>query len=78
VERIIQRNALLFQLRNFTTVGSLERVIEEIARAPEPIGAHFLEPATLWKIARGRFWNHLAHFTDEEVFSLWNNSISNC
>jgi GT2 family glycosyltransferase len=78
VERIIRRNGLLFQLRNFTTVGSLERVIEEIARAAEPIGAHFLAPATRWKVARGRFWNHLARLTDEEVFALWNNSISNC
>jgi len=78
VERIIRRNGLLFQLRNFTTAGSLERVIEEIAQTPEPIGAHFLAPAASWKIARGRFWNHLAPLTDEEVFALWNNSISNC
>jgi MoaA/NifB/PqqE/SkfB family radical SAM enzyme/GT2 family glycosyltransferase len=78
VEGIIQRNALMFQLRNFTTVGSLERVMEEIARAPKAIGAHFLAPSTLWKIARGRLWNHLAHCTDEEVLALWNNSISNC
>ncbi|MGD0775459.1 MAG: SPASM domain-containing protein [Candidatus Solibacter sp.] len=78
VERIIRRNGLLFQLRNFTTAGSLERVIEEIAGAPEKLGAHFLAPATRWKIGRGRLWNHLAPLTDEEVFALWNNSISNC
>ena len=78
VDRIIRRNGFLFQLRNFTTAGSLERVIEEIARAPEPVGAHFQAPATRWKIARGRFWNHLAPLTDEEVFALWKNSISNC
>ena len=78
VERIIRRNGLLFQLRNFTMVGSIERVMEEIARAPEKLGAHFLSPATRWKIGRGRLWNHLAPLTDEEVFALWNNSISNC
>jgi hypothetical protein len=78
VEQIVHRNRLLFQLRNFTTAGSLERAIEEIADAPEPVGAHFLAPATRWKIARGRLWNHLAPITDEEVFALWNNSISNC
>jgi hypothetical protein len=78
VEGIIRRNGLLFQLRNFTTVGSLDRVIEEIARAPGKLGAHFLTPATRWKIARGRLWNHLAPLTDEEVFALWNDSISNC
>lgn len=78
VEQIIRRNGLLFQLRNFTTAGSLERVMEEIASAPEMVGAHFLAPATRWKIARGRWWNHLAPLTDEEVFALWNNCISNC
>jgi GT2 family glycosyltransferase/MoaA/NifB/PqqE/SkfB family radical SAM enzyme len=78
VESIMRRNGLLFQLRNFGTADSLERAMEEIARAPEPIGAFFLAPATRWKIARGRFWNHLAPFTDEEVFAVWNNSISNC
>jgi GT2 family glycosyltransferase/MoaA/NifB/PqqE/SkfB family radical SAM enzyme len=77
VEQIVLRNRLLFQLRNFTTAGSLERVIEEIAGAPEPIRAHFQAPATHWKIAQGRMWNHLAPVSDEEVFALWNNSISN-
>ena len=77
VDSIFRRNALLFQLRNFTTAGSLERVFDEIARAPEAAGAYFLEPRTRWKIARGRLWNHLAPVSDEEVFGLWNNSISN-
>jgi GT2 family glycosyltransferase/MoaA/NifB/PqqE/SkfB family radical SAM enzyme len=78
VESIFRRNAMLFQLRNFTTAGSLERVIEEIAGAPRPISSHFLSTATRWKIAHGRFWNHLAPLTDEEVFDRWNNSISDC
>ncbi|MGP8245924.1 MAG: SPASM domain-containing protein [Bryobacteraceae bacterium] len=75
VERIFLRNCLLFQLRNFTTAGSLDRVMEEIAAAPEEVGAHFLAPATRWKIARGRWWNHLAPLADEEVFTRWNDSI---
>ena len=78
IEQIVRRNALLFQLRNFTTAGSLDRVIEETAGAPEPVGAYFLAPATRLKIARGRIWNHLAPLTDQEVFDRWNNSISNC
>jgi len=78
VEQIIRRNGLLFQLRNFTTAGSLERVLEEIASAPQTVGEHFLAPATRWKIARGRWWNHLAPLGDEEVFARWNNSVSNC
>ena len=78
VENIVRRNRLLFQLRNFTTAGSLDRVMEEIARAPEPVGACFLGAAMRWKIARGRVWNYLAPLTDEEVFDRWNHSISNC
>jgi GT2 family glycosyltransferase len=78
VERIVRRNRFLFQLRNFTTAGSLERVIEAIAQSPEPMASEFLAAATRWKIARGRLWNHLAPFTDEEVFARWNSSMSNC
>ncbi len=78
VARIFRRNGLLFQLRNFTTTGSLERVMEEIARAPEPDGAYFLAPSTCWKIARGRLWNHLAPLSDEEVFAAWNSSLASC
>jgi GT2 family glycosyltransferase len=76
VERIVRRNGFLFQLRNFTTAGSLERVIEAIAQSPEPMASEFLVGATRWKIARGRLWNHLAPFTDEEVFARWNSSES--
>jgi radical SAM protein with 4Fe4S-binding SPASM domain len=75
VDRIIRRNGLLFQLRNFTTAGLLERVIEEISRAPEPVASHFITASTRWKIACGRLWNHRAAFTDEEVFARWSRSL---
>jgi radical SAM protein with 4Fe4S-binding SPASM domain len=78
IREVVRRNALLFQLRNFTTAGSLERAIEEIAREPASFGAHFLTPTARLQIARGRIWNHLAPFADEEVFERWNSSISNC
>jgi len=78
VRQVVRRNALLFQLRNFISAGSLERAIEEIAREPDAFGAHFLRPAARLQIARGRLWNHLGPFADEEVFERWNNSISNC
>ena len=78
VEQIVKRNRLLFQLRNLTTTGSLDRVMEELACAPAAVEAYFLSAATRWKIARGRLWNHVAPLGDEEVFDLWNNSISNC
>jgi hypothetical protein len=38
------------------------------------MASDFLAASTRWKIARGRLWNHLAPFTDEEVFARWNNS----
>ena len=78
VEQIVRRHALLFQLRNFTTAGTPGRAIEEIARAPEPVSRYFLSKSTWLRIARGRLWNYLAPFTDEEVFDRWNISISNC
>lgn len=65
------RNRLLFQLRNFTTAGSLERVVEEIAQAPEAVSRFFLLRGTLWRIARGRLWNHRAPFADDEVLAGW-------
>ncbi len=76
VESIMRRNGFLFQLRNFTTVGSLERLLEEIAKEPEPISQYFLTRETRWKIAQGRLWNYLAPVPDEEVFNVWNRSIS--
>jgi radical SAM protein with 4Fe4S-binding SPASM domain len=78
IRLVVRRNALMFQLRNFTTAGSLECAIEEIAREPAAFGAHFLTPAVRLQIARGRIWNHLVPFADEEVFERWNSSISIC
>jgi hypothetical protein len=68
---VMLRNRLLFQLRNFTTAGSIDRVAEEIARAPEALNRFFLQRETLWRIARGRLWNHRAPFTDEAVLAEW-------
>jgi GT2 family glycosyltransferase/MoaA/NifB/PqqE/SkfB family radical SAM enzyme len=77
VERILRRNALLFQLRNFTTAGSLERLMESMARSAGVPEECFLTTASRLKIVRGRLWNHLAPLSDEEVFARWNSSISN-
>ena len=78
VEATIERNRLLFQLRNFTSAGSMERVLEGIARLPEPAARFFYGARTRWQIARGRLWNHLAPLTDDEVFARWNRSIAGC
>jgi GT2 family glycosyltransferase len=67
VERVLVRNRLLFQLRNFTTVGSLESVMEAIGSTPAEVAEFFTAPATVTAVVRGRLWNHLAPVTDEEV-----------
>jgi GT2 family glycosyltransferase len=61
VEQILERNRLLFQLRNLTAAGSLDRVFEEIARLPPSAAACFERLSMRWAIARLRLWNHLAH-----------------
>ena len=78
IEMVVERNRLLFQLRNFTSTGSLDQVVAEIARSPADLARSFLSRPMLWKIARGRIWNHLAPVSDEEVLATWNTSISNC
>jgi GT2 family glycosyltransferase/MoaA/NifB/PqqE/SkfB family radical SAM enzyme len=78
IETVLDRNRLLFQLRNFSSARSLDRVVGEIAGSPEAVANDFLSRSMLWKIARGRLWNHLAPIADEEVLTTWNTSISNC
>ena len=77
IERVTLRNRFVFQLRNFLTAGSLERLVEEIAQSPEPVVDFVLSRATLWKVARGRVWNHRAPLADEEVLAAWESAISN-
>jgi len=69
IERVLQRNRLLFQLRNLTASGSISRVREEAALAPEAISRHLLRVATLWNIFLGRLWNHMAPVSDNELLS---------
>jgi len=66
VERVVQRNRLLFQLRNLTTAGSLEAVFDEMAQQDVSF-----DRGMRWQIARSRVWNHLAPFSDEEVLEGW-------
>ncbi|HYW47452.1 MAG TPA: SPASM domain-containing protein [Bryobacteraceae bacterium] len=67
IETIVERNRLLFQLRNFTTVGRLEDVASTIARRERGVADYFLDRRTLLLVARGRLWNHIAPVPDEEV-----------
>jgi MoaA/NifB/PqqE/SkfB family radical SAM enzyme/GT2 family glycosyltransferase len=69
IDRVVERNRFLFQLRNFTTAGSLRRLAEEVTTSPNDLDRYFLRPSTLWKIACGRLWNHLAPISDDEVLT---------
>jgi MoaA/NifB/PqqE/SkfB family radical SAM enzyme/GT2 family glycosyltransferase len=78
IETVLERNRLMFQLRNLTSAGSLDRVVAEIARSPKAVVNDFMGAPMRWKVARGRLWNHLAPLTDEEVLSSWQRAVSNC
>ncbi len=70
IETVVERNRLLFQLRNFTTVGSLEAVAEAIARARPEVARYFVGWHALGRVARGRLWNHVAPASDQEVLAI--------
>jgi GT2 family glycosyltransferase/MoaA/NifB/PqqE/SkfB family radical SAM enzyme len=69
IERVIERNRYLFQLRNFTTAGSALRWAEQVALSANDLDVYFLRTSTLWNIACGRLWNHLAPVPDDEVLA---------
>jgi GT2 family glycosyltransferase len=70
IEAVVERNRLLFQLRNFTEASSVERIIEEISRSPRSIAEYFRHPTVIWRIVLGRLWNHAAAIGDEEILKL--------
>ena len=67
IEAVVERNRLLFQLRNFTTASSVERVIEEISASPPSVAEYFRHPKVIWRIVLGRLWNHAAAIGDQEI-----------
>lgn len=69
VERILERNRLLFQLRNLTAAGSLDRLFDQMARLPGDTAAWFESPAVRWGIARLRLWNHLTSLSDSQMLA---------
>ena len=50
----------------------MSRVCDELARSPGALAGYFLRPSTLWNMACGRLWNHLAPIPDEQVLAGWN------
>lgn len=69
IDSVLLRNRFLFQLRNLISSGSMSRLCEELSCSPGSLGHYFLRPSTLWNVARGRLWNHLAPIPDEDVLS---------
>jgi GT2 family glycosyltransferase len=69
IDVVLQRNRLLFQLRNFTSAGSLDAAVMAIASAPCEVSNFFVSPRTVAAVMRGRLWNYLAPVPDEEVLA---------
>ena len=67
IETTVERNRLLFQLRNMTAAGSPGRLFEEIARLPRPAMRHFLKRSVIASSLRVRLWNHLAPREDGDI-----------
>ncbi|MBV8844415.1 MAG: glycosyltransferase [Bryobacterales bacterium] len=69
IENIFERNRFLFQLRNLTSIGSLEAIAEAISRAEPAIAENFRRPSEWVRIAKARLWNHAAPVPDEVVLA---------
>ena len=69
VEAVIERNRLLFQLRNFTGAGSVTRAIEEICQSTDAVAEAFGDWRMAARIARGRLWNRTAAVGVEELLA---------
>lgn len=67
IESVLQRNRLLFQLRNVTGAGSLDKVWEAAAAASPEVSRGLLRLSTAGGIVRGRFWNYFAPIADNEL-----------
>jgi MoaA/NifB/PqqE/SkfB family radical SAM enzyme/GT2 family glycosyltransferase len=76
IERVTERNRLLFQLRNFTSAGCLKRLCDHAASSPHDLADDLVRFSTLWSIACGRIWNHRTAISDEEVLSKWSSPTS--
>ncbi|HET8548964.1 MAG TPA: SPASM domain-containing protein [Bryobacteraceae bacterium] len=69
IELILERNRLLFQLRNMTESGSTEAVLDEVSRLPPETVDWFRRPRVLAGIAASRLWNLRAPLFDDRVLS---------
>jgi radical SAM protein with 4Fe4S-binding SPASM domain len=68
IERITERHRLLFQLRNLTDAGFVDRALDEIAKTLDC--EYFLRWRTIVRIVQGRLWNYRAPYSDRQVMGL--------
>lgn len=69
IEAILQRNRLVFQLRNVTGRGLTDRAWAETIRVADEIADRILSPAALWGIVRNRWWNHRMPVDEEALLA---------
>jgi radical SAM protein with 4Fe4S-binding SPASM domain len=67
VSDIIDRNRLLFHLRNVLQPEYLDRVVEELSLLPDPAYRHAMAGRTLRECRRVRLWNHLAAVPEDSL-----------
>lgn len=67
IETVIERNRLLFQLRNLTAPDLTHRALQEVALLPTPIFHGLLSAGPIWGITRRRFWNHRTPIEEESL-----------
>jgi len=58
VEEIVERNRVLFQLRNILNRDLTARALEAVARPGADAARHITSEPILWGIVRMRIWNH--------------------
>ena len=70
VEEILDRNRLLFQLRNLLDPETTSRALDEIARLRADYASELLAFPQLWTVARQRIWNRRAPAMEENLLAL--------
>ncbi|MDX1980703.1 MAG: glycosyltransferase [Bryobacteraceae bacterium] len=69
IEAVLERNRLLFQLRNLTGAEFTARALEAAAQSSERAASRILSPGAVWGIARSRVWNHRAPVQEETLLA---------
>ena len=70
IEAVRERHRLLFQLRNLTSAGSPDAVLDAIASGPRETAEYFTRWPVRAGIWRSRIWNHMAPLSDQQVLAI--------